>query len=549
MAIRNQHWYSINEGISYPIDETATNLADDNGTLVQNNIITDLYLRWPSTLGEYAFISSLTVTESLVSVTFLVSTAMVGGVIKPLAVLSVPRPVTQGRQYALNAQNDGISGYIVFGSGVSSATEYRARFSTPAQTLLTVRAAKPYAPLPVTGIKANVAANYLNGLVRLRANSPLEIVGEEREIDGVLRDVAVIRLVDTAVETVRTNTTTGSTTSIFRQFAGPCGARPDSNTCAKPPIEFINGVGPDCNGRITMEVRGFALTARIDQECGVIIDSTVGLFDACLPPQIPSSAGLLPSQYVEQNIVPPYVPPEPPTPPPASESLVVVGSLPYREGFADASADMFVPIPSSGPWQLVETVGDDTRPTWLSLSLSESATPIQYALASTSNSKRNITLWEGFDVQSVFRRVTIHTRMRYGSPSAKHNTGLVLNYRPSETYVGSYEYHVVVLSQDEQTLRVYRYNGVQLQAVTSDVFVPGVLLDDWYQLSATILPGTPTTHNSITITLQGLTVPSISATIGPINVANYRPSTGYFGFYADRAITEFGYFLLEEVSA
>ena len=548
MAIRNQHWYSINEGISYPIDETATCVADD-GVLVQNNIITDLYLRWPSTVGNYAFIGSLTVTENLVSVTFLVSTAMTSGIIKPLAVVSVARAVSEGRQYSLNPQIDGVSGYIVFGSGASSETTYRARFSTPAQTLLTVRAAKPYTPLAVSGIKTNSAASYLNGLVRLRANSPLEIVGEEREIDGVLRDVAVVRLVDTAVETVRTNTTTGSTQSVFRQFAGPCGARPDSNTCDKPPIEFINGVGPDCNGRITLEVRGFALTAQIDGECGVTIDSTVGLFDACLPPQIPSSAGLLPSQYEEENILPPYVPPIPPEPPPASESLIVVGSLPYREGFVDASADMFVPISSSGSWEIVETVGDDTRPTWLSLSLSDSLTPTQYALTSTSNSKRNITLWQGFDTQSVFRRVTIHTRMRYGSASAKHNTGIVLNYRASATYAGSYEYHVVVLNQEEQTLRLYRYNGVRLIALIDNVYVPGIMLDDWYSLAVTVLPGSPTTNNRITIALQGLTVPTVSANIGPISVSNYRPSTGYFGFYADRATTEFGYFLLEEVSA
>ena len=139
--------------------------------------------------------------------------------------------------------------------------------------------------------------------------------------------------------------------------------------------------------------------------------------------------------------------------------------------------------------------------------------------------------------------------MRYGSASAKHNTGIVLNYRPSDTYVGAYEYYVAVLNQDDQTLKLYRYNGIQLLAVTADVFIPGITLDDWYELSVTILPGSPTTNTDITITVTGLTVPTVSTTIGPISVSNYRPSTGYFGFYADRAITEFGYFLLEEVSA
>lgn len=551
MAIRNQHWYSINEGISYPIDETATCIAD-NGAQVQNNIITDLYLRWSSAQGMYAFVSSITVTNTLVSVTFLTSTALEGGVLKPLAVISVPRPVTEGRQYALNSQVAGASGWIVFGSGVSSETKYSARFSTPTQTLLTVRAAKPYTPPAVSGIKTNVAANYLTNLVKLRANSPLEIVGEDREIDGVLRTVAVVRLVDTSIETARTDANIGNTVSVFRQFAGPCGARPDSNTCDKAPIEFINAVGPDCNGRITIEVKGFALTAKIADECGVIIDATVGLFDACLPPQLPSSAGLLPSQYVEQNILPPEPPPEPPVTPLSSESLVSVGALPYYEGFTDASADMFVAIPTSGAWQIVTTTGDDTRPSWLSQSLSDSLSvgdPTQYALASTSSALRNITLWQGFDAQTVFRRVTIHTRMRAGISGSKHNTGLVLNYRPSTTTVGLYEYYVVVLSQDTQSIRMYRFNGVQLLSVLGEVFVPGIAVDDWYRIVVTILPGASTDATNISITLSGLTLPGISATIGPVSVLNYRPSTGYFGFYADRAVTEFGYFLLEEVNA
>jgi hypothetical protein len=550
MAIRNQHWYSINEGISYPVDEKATGV-DDAGMLIQNNIITDLYLRWPSTLGAYAFISSISVTKNLVSVTFLSSTTTAGDEFKPLAVISVARPVTEGRQYALNAQVDGVNGWIVFGSGANSATTYSARFATAQQTFLTVRAAKTYSPLAISGVKTIAAAGLLSDIVRLRGTAPVEIVGETRDIDGVLRTVAVVRLVDTSVEATRNNTTTQGATSVFRQFAGPCGARPDSNTCTKPPIEFVNSVAPDCDGLLTIEIKGFALAARLDGECGVVIDATVGLFDACLPPQIPNSAGLLPSQYTEQNIIPPEPPPEPPVEPLPSESLISVINLPYYEGFADGSADMFAPAAASGPWEVIITTGDTTRPSWLSQSLSDSLSigdPIQYALASTSSATRNITLWQGFVVQSVFRRVLIHTRMRTGVIGAKHNTGLVLNYRPHATVAGLYEYHVVILNYDTQSLRIYRFNGLQLLSVITDVYVPGIKLDDWYSLAVTVLPGTTTEETSLYVELQGLTVPTISATVGPVLVNNYRSSTGYFGFYADKAISEFGYFYLEEVN-
>jgi hypothetical protein len=551
MAIRNQHWYSLNEGIAYPVDESATSV-DDAGLRMQNNIITDIHLRWPRGLGHYAFISSLTVTDTLVSVTFLVSYALDVAVLKPLAVISLPRPVVEGRQYPIDPQADGVGGWIVFGSGVSSETKYRARFSTPQQSFLTVRAARSYAPLAITGMRTLASVTPLEGIVRLHATEPLQIVGEDREIDGVLRTVAVIRLVDTAIETPRQDTTTAALTSVFQQFTGPCGSRPDSNTCAKPPIEFINAVGPDCDGLITLQIKGFALTAKIDQECGVLIDATVGLFDACLPPQLPSSAGLLPSQYDETNIVPPEPPIEPPVTPPASESLVIVGSLPYHEGFSDMSADMFTPIATSGRWLVTLTTGDTTRPTWMSQSLSESFSDNfvpQYALTSESQALRNITLWQGFDVQTVFRRVSIHTRMRPGSNGSKHNTGLVLNYRAHTTIAGRYEYYVVILNYDNQTLRLHRFDGLQLSGPIASVFAPGTRLDDWYRISATVLPGAATTDTRISVQLTGLTIPTVFAELGPIVVNNYRPSVGRVGFYADKSVSEFGYFYLEEVNA
>ena len=551
MAIRNQHWYSLNEGIAYPVDETATGV-DDEGLRLQNNVITDLHLRWSNQLGRYAFISSITITDTFVSITFLVSTTLGAATLKPLAVISETRPVVEGRQYSLDPQADGVSGWITFGSGVSSKTNYRARFSTPQQSFLTARAARSYAPLAITGMRTLDAATPLEDIVRLRATEPLEIVGEDREIDGILRKVAVVRLIDTAIETTRQDTTTAALQSVFQQFTGPCGKRPDSNTCTKPPIEFINAVGPDCDGLLTVQIKGFALTARIDGECGVLIDTPVGLFDACLPPQLPSSAGLLPSQYAETNVIPPEPPVEPPVTPPPSESVVIVGSLPYSEGFGDMSGDMFVPIPTSGRWLITLTTGDNTRPTWMSQSLSESFSDNfvpQYALTSESQALRNITLWQGFDVQTVFRRISVHTRMRPGTVGSKHNTGLVLNYRPHTTIAGRYEYYVAILNYDTQTLRLHYFDGVQLLSAVASVFVPGIRLDDWYRISVTVLPGTATTETKISVQVTGLTIPTVFAEFGPIVVTNYRPSVGRIGFYADKSVSEFGYFYLEEVNA
>ena len=61
MAIRNNHWYNLNEQRDYPVDDTASALSDD-GSRLPSSLIADLRLRWPSALGRYAFISAAAVT-------------------------------------------------------------------------------------------------------------------------------------------------------------------------------------------------------------------------------------------------------------------------------------------------------------------------------------------------------------------------------------------------------------------------------------------------------------------------------------------------------
>jgi len=58
---QNNHWYNINEQRNYPLDDTASCVAN-SGLRLPNNIITDLRLRWPEQHGKYAFVLSLSVT-------------------------------------------------------------------------------------------------------------------------------------------------------------------------------------------------------------------------------------------------------------------------------------------------------------------------------------------------------------------------------------------------------------------------------------------------------------------------------------------------------
>ena len=67
MAIRNNNWYNLNEQRDYPVDDVASAL-DDSGKRLPMSLITDLQLRWPKELGQYAYVSAASVTEGIVRV-------------------------------------------------------------------------------------------------------------------------------------------------------------------------------------------------------------------------------------------------------------------------------------------------------------------------------------------------------------------------------------------------------------------------------------------------------------------------------------------------
>ena len=137
-------------------------------------------------------------------------------------------------------------------------------------------------------------ATGLTGIIKLVAQSPIDISGEVREVNGVLRTVGVIRLVQPPASVAGTQQP-----NVFETFSGGCGQRPETGTCFGPgPIEYINAVTPDCNGNILIELRGLLKLGSIaNDNSSVIIDTTVGLKDICLPKNLPDSKGALPNSY------------------------------------------------------------------------------------------------------------------------------------------------------------------------------------------------------------------------------------------------------------
>lgn len=549
MAVRNLGWYNRGEATAYPIDEAASS-ADDAGLRLPSDIIADLNLRWPSPDGLCAFVTAVSVTETLVTLTIQSAAspdAVVGNT--PLAAIAVRRPVDIGRMYQLQAQADGVGGWVVFGRG-ANGVKYSGRFSTPQQSRLAPRAARSYRPFPVSSLSVRDAATPLTGVVRLRAREPLQVVKEQREIEGVVRDCIVVRLIDNAstdfpVPSTAISLLGGTTPSVFQQFSGPCAGRPESDTCGDPqPIEYINAVGPDCDGVVVLQFAGCAQVTQILSVCGLAVDCQFGLTDACLPPQLPNSAGLLPSEY--QAALIPLPPPPPPIPPETgeSESLRVVGELPYYNCFNGEASTQMTNI--SGAW---EWIGDDDSPTNCYQSLfgypgSASVSSTEDGVyAALDTSTRNVTIWDGFDEQTTFRRVSAEIKLVTGPLGAKQNAGVVLNYRLSET-TGQYVYHIAEIDYDSQQFRISRFNGTTFQNVVRTT-LPGIDIGKWYRITATIVPHTVPGQTSISVRLESVTGPPIDATISTV-VSNYVPSTGRFGLGTWRAIARFASFKVEE---
>jgi hypothetical protein len=91
--------------------------------------------------------------------------------------------VRQYTPYALNAVQDGVGGWIVFGEGVNS--NWSGRFSSPQQTVLLSRVSRAYDPFPIPKLGKEGSSVGLTGLVKLEAGNDIEITRECIPIFGV----------------------------------------------------------------------------------------------------------------------------------------------------------------------------------------------------------------------------------------------------------------------------------------------------------------------------------------------------------------------------
>lgn len=520
MPARHANWYNLHNSRSYPLDDRATSTTD-NGQRLPTDLIVDCQLRFPNTAGRYAFVSGITISPALVSVVFLAADDIdATGGFKPLATYTAARSaVTPGVPQAVTPLLAGVGGVIVF-DDVSEA--FVGRFSTPRQSLLCPRIARGYEPLPVTTLGKAGRDEALTGVIELRGGGDIEVLVEPRNIPTVgLVDAVVVRLRESGG------------TGVLARYIGPCGARPESNNCARPGLQGINEAIPDCNGNLNIVFQGLERYPYAD--CGgETVEHDVPLSEVC-------SAIATPNRFVGRDLCAPSetsASSASATEPASLSSASSAGSsaslsyasLPYCANFDDAVAAYFVEL--SGSWGFA-AVDSPEEP------CGSGSTERSYAALDPS--QRSVSVWDGGAyATSLGRVVTTDVQLVSGGP--KHNGGIVINYHtvggPANPRV---EYYMALLDQDVGELQLWQSFGVSPPIKVNAVSLARApQADHWYRLTATSsLVGDKV---NIQLTVSGVTQPSwVGATLNTLS-ARFLPANGLYGLGASYSYARFAFF-------
>lgn len=291
-SVVNNNWYNLNSTRQYPLDDGVTGV-DDNGVNMSDTIITDINLRLPKSLGSLVMVSGVNVTKTLVTVTLVAvkhpanysdtDPPVALETYSPVCAVTVKKPLQIGKPYSVNPLSEGVGGWIVFGEGTN--TEYSGRFSSSSQSSLNPKTSRFYSDFPVTSLSKVNSSILFKGLIELKEGTNVSITKQTKLIDGIERQAIVVALKE------------DPNTNVFDKYRGSCSGRPESNTCNKEGIQFINSAVPDCAGNINIIFEEPFETAKyVDEDeneiGGIAVDYPLGLIDTCAATnKLPDDAG------------------------------------------------------------------------------------------------------------------------------------------------------------------------------------------------------------------------------------------------------------------
>lgn len=532
MPIRNQNWYNLQSTRRYPLDDKSTG-DDDKGTPIRDDIIVDCHIRYPSTLGEYLFVQAINITPNLITILFGLAPSLDATEAPTIATITVDKPAEKNVNYSITPFVPGVSGWVAFGPGIE--TNFTGRYSTPMQTFIGQRNARPYRPLPIPTIGKIGLSESLQGVVNLIAETPIIATYYENYVvpkydpeTGETNSLPVQAIVFAgAAATADFNPQTF--------FLGPCSQRPESGTCPKPPIERINGIEPDCEtGNINI-IFGGGLTGRPFEECGGLdITTPLGLSEAC-GPDAPDKKGTDECPCEDNDTVSNYCWP---TPPAGGGS----GGACPEETFTSAPLPICVPLGACEDSEFQIASGTFKQET--AMAPPNSCCPGAPAGFSNHNvwtaknsAGLNLALFSSFAGDWAYDK-TVSVDLNIKTGGLKQNGGVVLNHmRVTEGGRCRTKYYAVMLDAAARELQLYKFDG-SLLVKENKVTVPYVI-GNWYRVSAVATQSGGTT--TISGTLYNITTGATVSTL-TTNVNDYEVVNGRAGVITNSAITQFSQF-------
>ena len=217
--------YNENEMRAYPLYENATQLCD--GARLPFGILAGMSLTVPRSTASSLYLASVAVSPALVSLSVACAS---GGVFAG----AYRQPIIPYRPYALVPMLGTASGYVVFGTGALPSLAELYHFTSVSKTVsgLDPRVIHPIETAGVTslGRYRTPESGALTGIVRLVPGSNM-----------------TIRWSGSAI-------VLGLVSDVKNNFVNPCDRQAIYDNCGGPPIRTINGVQPDIQGVLTLEV-------------------------------------------------------------------------------------------------------------------------------------------------------------------------------------------------------------------------------------------------------------------------------------------------------
>lgn len=241
MKVVTREFLNDNAYRAYPIDVAATYEPYTDGDVgAVNSLLLDMRLTVPKDVAVGVFVSNITVTNALVTMTLMgvdshpfialpdtvepneYYTALGAYVIatvqvrKSVAVSGAPVPITP--------EVDGVSGLVVFGPGVQNNATWA--FAGPASSLISTLAITRY---DYAGLKTLGRTGFdtkLDGAVSLVGGGGVEVTASDN------------------VVSIAFEGTSADIRNSLDAYRGQCGGRPETGTCSFTPIKTVNYLAP-----------------------------------------------------------------------------------------------------------------------------------------------------------------------------------------------------------------------------------------------------------------------------------------------------------------